>query len=97
MGRNRPLTYIVGKLFFGQDYENNVDTKFSINLGARWGFLLLLFHPPANVILGPPKHQKFRYFPWFCHNGGKFVNSPWRYQIQLSCVRKTILITYVSH
>ena len=96
-GLNGPSTDNVGKLFFGQDYENNVYTKFSINLGARWGFLLLLFHPSATFILGPPKQQKFRHFPSFCQNAGKFVNSSWMKKKKVISLVDSIKSNYQTH
>ena len=75
--------------------DNNFDTEFQYHLSARCASLLLLFHPPATIILGPPKYLKCRNFSWFYKIAGKFVNSPWRYQIQLSIVKKTILLTHV--
>ena len=97
MGSKWPSVKNVWKFFYGSEYENNFDAKFWYNLCARCAFLLFFFHPPVTIILGPPKHQKFRNYSWFCHNDGKFVNSQWRYQIQLSLVRKTIVLTHVWH
>jgi len=85
----------VGKFFFGSEYENNFDIKFCYNLCARCTLLLLLFLSPVTFILGPPKYQKFRHFSWFCQKAGKFLNSPKRYEIQFSLVKKSILLTHV--
>ena len=89
-----PSVQNVGKLFFGGDYENNFDIKFSINLWARWEFLLLLPQPSATIILGPPKHEKLRHFPSFWQNGGNFVNSGWMKKKKVILVVTTIKSNY---
>ena len=87
----------MGKFFFGSEYENYVDTEFSINLWARWGFLLLLFHPSTTIILGPPKYQKFLYFSSFCQIWENFVNSGWMKKNKSKINRNTIKSNYQTH